>query len=257
MDNVNYYPRMLLSIVEQRLLLNDPFMLFDIGCALGIDPVWRLFGDDLHAHAFDPQLEECTRLEAQENNPNVHYHASFVGLPLSDAFHEVALAAVYLCIFGRGSAEYLKQHRRRYKQAGSSSLGAGASLVPRIEWSNGVHYPFQRGKSQSQSLPPRMESTASTLSRSRSYGHDLEAAASSRDAIRRSNILGFMVECSFAGSGQSNENSFRNVDVFMQQNGFFAVRVRTETVRRAWLYRPRFCILRFIKPYQVNRSGVT
>ena len=65
LDNVNYYPKMLLSVAERRLLSSDPFMLFDVGCALGIDPVWRFFGDDLHACAFDAQEEECAKLEAR------------------------------------------------------------------------------------------------------------------------------------------------------------------------------------------------
>ncbi len=58
MDNVNPDPKMLLKVVELRLIADDPFMLFDIACALGLDPAWRLFRDDLSAHGFDPQHEE-------------------------------------------------------------------------------------------------------------------------------------------------------------------------------------------------------
>ena len=90
MDNVNYSPKMLPRLVNDRVFASDPFTLIDIGCAMGIDTSWRLFGDDLRAHAFDPQENECARLTAQEKNHNVQYHASFVGLPPEHAFHKQA-----------------------------------------------------------------------------------------------------------------------------------------------------------------------
>ena len=204
MDNVNYYPRMLLSIVEQRLLSSDPFMLFDIGCALGIDPVWRFFGDDLHAHAFDPQLEECTKLEAQENNPNVHYHASFVGLPPSDPFHEAALAAAAPSYFLTGaqlnrSSTYAANRRKRARAA--SVPAPASSLESTEQWSA---RPLSTGKISIAEFAADNGINNIDFVKIDTDGHDLEAAASSREAIRRSNILGFMVECFFAGSGQSN-----------------------------------------------------
>ena len=68
MDHVNYQSLMLRHIVTERLIASDPFTLFDVGCSLGIDPVWRFFGEDLHAHGFDPlkdEIEELTRTIAE------------------------------------------------------------------------------------------------------------------------------------------------------------------------------------------------
>ena len=47
-----------------------------------------------------------------------------------------------------------------------------------------------------------------------------------------------MVEFFFAGSGQSNENSFRNVDAFMHQNGFVLYTLTASRYSRAPLPAP-------------------
>ena len=58
MDNVNYSTKLLPVIVRSRALEQDPFILLDVGCGMGLDPAWRLFEPDLHAHGFDPQIAE-------------------------------------------------------------------------------------------------------------------------------------------------------------------------------------------------------
>ena len=55
-----------------------PFTLLDIGCSGGIDGAWRLFDRNLRALAFDPNLEECKRLEQAETLKNVTYLPAFV-----------------------------------------------------------------------------------------------------------------------------------------------------------------------------------
>jgi hypothetical protein len=52
----------------------------DVGCSRGIDAVWRVFEPDLSVHAFDPDLEECERLQSAEKNPEVRYVPGFVGI---------------------------------------------------------------------------------------------------------------------------------------------------------------------------------
>src|SRR5689334_20580118 len=80
MENVNYDPPFLQHVVSTHLLGDATFTLIDVGCALGIDPAWRLFGPHLRAYGFDPQSDECQRLQSHEENPHVRYIASFVGL---------------------------------------------------------------------------------------------------------------------------------------------------------------------------------
>lgn len=57
----------------------ERFVLVDVGCSGGIDGNWRNFGDRLTAFAFEPNLEECSRLQAEESWPHVEYVPAFVG----------------------------------------------------------------------------------------------------------------------------------------------------------------------------------
>ena len=256
MDNVNYNPKMLLRVVGDRLLAADPFVLFDSGGGLGIDPAWRFFADDLHAHAFDPQEEECAKLEREEKNGNVHYHAAFVGLSPDDAFHKSratseGAARSYFAPsaqMARGSsyaANLLKQQR--------AVAPPSSSLESTEQWS---HTDLSSRTVSIGDFAVERDVTSIDFIKIDTDGRDLEAAASCRGVIRSANILGFMVECFFTGSDDATENSFHNVDAFMQRK-----RVRALWVdHRALLTRGaarRFSTRPCIKPFQVSRSGVT
>ena len=62
-----------------RSLSKEPFVLLDIGCSGGINPMWRIFGDRLLALGVDPNIEEVERLKAREKSTRVEYIAAFVG----------------------------------------------------------------------------------------------------------------------------------------------------------------------------------
>lgn len=61
-------------------LANVHFTVVDVGCSGGIGPIWRLFGKNLRAFGFDPDIDECKRMSAAEVLPHVHYVPAFVGL---------------------------------------------------------------------------------------------------------------------------------------------------------------------------------
>jgi hypothetical protein len=238
MDNINYNARMLHWVVEQRLLVGDPFTLFDVGCGLGIDPVWRFFGGDLHAHGFDPQEEECAKLSVQEQNRNVHYHPTFVGLPPSDPFHAGREAArstrrSYFdpgAHFTRGSS-YVANLRKQAQVA----ITPSSSLESTEQWSARR---LATGKIALSHFIDEQRITNVDFVKIDTDGGDLEAAASCQSAIRRATILGFMIECCFTGSQDPTENSFHNVDAFMRRNGFVLYALTANRYSRAALPAP-------------------
>ena len=93
MSNLNQHAHVLGHLVARDVFRTDPFVLIDVGYALGIEPTWRLFGEYLVAHGFDAQVDECARLRSFEEHPNVTYHATFVGLPEGHPFHSTRRAA--------------------------------------------------------------------------------------------------------------------------------------------------------------------
>jgi hypothetical protein len=238
MDNVNYHPRLLLRVVNDRLLAGDPFMLFDIGCGLGLDPVWRFFADHLHAHAFDPQQAECAKLAGQEKNSHVRYHAAFVGLPPGDAFHAGRAQP------GPHAAEYFSPSAQMIR---GSSFAANArkpqpasheppsSLESTEQWSSGR---LSTRTIAIDEFVAEHDIANIDFVKIDTDGRDLEAAFSCRAAIRRTGILGFMVECFFTGSRDATENSFHNVDAFMRENGFVLYALTANKYSRAALPAP-------------------
>lgn len=61
-------------------LASERFTLVDVGCAGGIEPAWRVFGERLRAVGFDASGAECRRLASEEKNPDVYYVAGFANV---------------------------------------------------------------------------------------------------------------------------------------------------------------------------------
>ena len=226
---------MLLKVVGERVLAADPFVLVDVGCALGIDPVWRLFGDDLRAYGFDPQVDECRRLAEAEQNPHVSYHAAFVGLPDDHPFHEqrsreAAATAAYFDPITRSSA-YAAIARRGPAGAGTASSPQEAA----DEWERQLLSTEKIGVSE---FVRRSALASVDFVKVDTQGADLEVAISADDAIRDVGILGFLIETWYTGSHHETANSFHNVDRLMKRHGFLLFDVTMNRYSRAVLPAP-------------------
>jgi FkbM family methyltransferase len=61
-------------------ILQEPFVLIDIGVQAGEHPRWHLLGDHLVVHGFDPIEEVIDELQRQNiGHPNRHYHWLAIG----------------------------------------------------------------------------------------------------------------------------------------------------------------------------------
>ena len=253
MDHINYQCSMLRYVVRERLIASDPFLLFDIGCALGIDPVWRFFGEDLHAHGFDPLKDEIEELTRHEANPNVHYHATFVGLPPSDPFHVARPASTSGMYFTWGSqlARSSSIYAARLRKQSQSEPPVAAPAVEPASLSPAERRAASVAAAEQWAAQPLATQTIALSEfagqhgitnvdfvKTDTDGRDLEALASCEPLIRRVGILGFMVECFFNGSQDPTENSFHNVDAFMRRNGFLLYALSANRYSRATLPAP-------------------
>src|SRR5436190_10185036 len=68
-----------LSLVAASLR-QERFTLVDVGCAGGLEPLWRGFGNRLRAVGFDAIVDEVERLKREETAPDIHYIAGFTDL---------------------------------------------------------------------------------------------------------------------------------------------------------------------------------
>jgi len=65
-------PPMTRRLVEARAFAEDPLIVVDVGARGGIEWFWKAFGDDIRTIAFEPDPEECARLQAAAEK-NVTY----------------------------------------------------------------------------------------------------------------------------------------------------------------------------------------
>ena len=65
-------------LVEARAFAEDPLIVVDVGARGGIESFWKVFGDDIRTIAFEPDPEECARLQAIAEK-NVTYLPTALG----------------------------------------------------------------------------------------------------------------------------------------------------------------------------------
>jgi hypothetical protein len=214
-------------IVDSGALENDPFVLVDVGCALGIDPIWNVFGDHLHAHGIDPQVEEIGRLRSAERRTGVQYHAAFVGLGDDHPFRQIADVGEgggYFNPFGRSST-----FAALAKEAARSGAGTFAETS---EWHGG------NLAGERLTLDDFFDRTGLTnvdLIKVDTDGADLEVVLSAESSIRSRGVLGFIVEATYIGGSGTAENTFHNVDRHLKQRGYMLYNATVHRYARAAL----------------------
>jgi hypothetical protein len=197
-------------------LADVPFTVVDVGCSGGISPIWRLFGKELLAFGFDPDLDECNRLGAAESLAGVHYIPAFVGLPPN---HPIALR--------RGGNPYLQRNpwdrlavarslaiRDRLKPAMSN-----AELTALNQW----HRTTLADPEAPVYLPDFFRDRAIAdidFIKIDVDGPDFDILQTLADSLIELNVLGVGVEVNFFGSNDGAGHTFHNTDRFMRRLGF-------------------------------------
>lgn len=86
-DNIHYRPqiqldcRMIQVLVEELAFADFPLAIADVGVRLGFDRAWDIFADQCIQVGFEPDTEECDRLEAEyairksQNLPREQYES--------------------------------------------------------------------------------------------------------------------------------------------------------------------------------------
>lgn len=213
---------MLRDVAAGGVFDGDPFVLVDVGCSLGLDSIWRLFGDNLYAHAFDPQLDEIERLRRKEANPNVQYHAAFVGLPDEPP---APPDDPYFNPFGRTSA----------MQAVGQIAASGATFEETNDWSASGLATIKVGLGdflRTHGVP------SVDFIKTDTDGGDLDVLRSIEETIESLGVLGFMIETPYIGSASETVHTFHNVDRVMKRHGFLLAALSVNRYSRAALPAP-------------------
>lgn len=228
---MNYAPPMLAAVVQSGVLRDDPFVLVDVGCGLGIDDAWRLFEPHLRVHAFDPQVAEIERLARIERNQNVHYHAGFVGLPEGHPF------------LARRDAESSRDlafnpwSRLSTAQALASAADAAgpSDLEETNDWAART---LATEKIDLGAFLPDQGLVTVDFVKSDTDGGDFEVLTSLEQVLAPLRILGLMIETPYTGSDAETTHTFHNIDRTLRAHGFHLATLSVNRYSRAALPAP-------------------
>jgi FkbM family methyltransferase len=192
------------------------FTVIDVGCSGGIDAIWRLFGSGLRAFCFDPNLEECRRLNAAETLPGVEYVPAFVGLPHDDP------------VIQRRGTRACTQRNPWNRLAVAATIARRAARQPdrtnrELTAENQWH--------RTELADPTTPLVLSEFLRDRAVadidvlkidvdGPDFDILQDLSQMLDECRVLAVGLEVNFYGSHEETDHTFHNTDRFMRAHGF-------------------------------------
>ena len=197
-------------------LESERFTFVDVGCSGGIDPAWRVFGDRLRAVAFDASVDECERLTAAEDHPDIKYIAGFVGLSPDHPFaQQVAGKPRYIRnVFSRTSAGrigILQKERLKTASLEEKLLHNAWGMTKLADPNKVVLVPAvlkEFGWSDIDLMKIDID------------GPDFEVLHSFDGQFDDLGLLSARLEVNLNGGSEAWEHTFHNTDRFMRARGF-------------------------------------
>ncbi|HEV8065829.1 MAG TPA: FkbM family methyltransferase [Acidimicrobiales bacterium] len=213
MDNFGQSTVLVRALASRGVFASHPFTLIDIGSRGGIDPAWKLFGSNLVAFGFDPNVSECARLQARESSPSIRYIPAFVGLPPSDPFRQRVGEQLWSRNpWHRLSASRSVESRRR-------SLAAVRGPKRDLTWDRDTY--VERGQTLVLSeFLANEEISEVDFVKVDVDGEDLVVLTSLQDHLGPWGVLGLSVEVNYFGSARPEDNTFHNVDRLLKSRQF-------------------------------------
>lgn len=211
-------------VVQYLTKISAPgeFTLVDLGCAGGIDQVWRQFGHRLRAIGIDPNVDEIKRLREAETLPGVRYVAGYAGLPEDHPFRR---AKGELGHWSRNpwsrlstakSIELLRKKELTSQQRTDANLWNDVDLAEKAQTLFVPEYLHRNNINSVDFLKIDVD------------GQDFDILNSFDTALGSLGVLGAGLEVNFFGSELPTDHTFHNTDRFMKAHGFelFSLSVR-------------------------------
>jgi hypothetical protein len=197
-------------------LSNEPFVLVDVGCTGGIDPSWRIFEPNLRALGFDPNVQECARLQREEKNRNIEYINAFVAIDPEHPFNKIKGDRQAWARHPWWRMAIAASNAQRAEKNKNASIG---QLTAINDWRQTdladsakpvILGPFlkQRGISSVDFIKIDVDS------------NDFEILNSLDAYVDDLGVLGFCVEVNWHGSDHPADHTFHNTDRLLRRLGY-------------------------------------
>jgi len=197
---------------------DEPFVLIDVGCSGGISDEWRAFEPYLHAYGFDPNIQECLRLQSAEKNDEVKYISGFVGLSPDHPFkqrwekekREFTTNSPWdrLAVARTSLLQKAKHAALDHKEKTEHNHWASMELAD----SDNTIFLDQFVRENDINSVDFIKIDVD--------GADFEVMHSLEADLKRLGVLGVVVEVNWIGTDHPAEHSFHNTDRFMRAAGY-------------------------------------
>jgi hypothetical protein len=193
--------------------LSSDFVVIDIGCSGGIDPVWRRLGNKLAAVGFDPDVNEIERLRKAEPSQKVRYEAAFVGVPPE---HPISQRRAGREPWGRNPWGRLAVCRTLEITAAKIDAATTEEKTASNQW-----HKTALAEASRIYLPDYLSSYDSIdFMKIDIDGDDFDVIQSMSDSFGDKRMLGVCAEVNFFGTDDPTQHTFHNVDRLMRRDGF-------------------------------------
>ena len=201
-------------------LKSSSFTLLDVGCAGGVHPHWRVFGQRLRAWAFEIDPAECARLQAAEPCREVRYVPGMVGIASDHPFRKA-----------RGERPPWAENNPWFRLSISRSVAIRAAAASASAASGHAAAAPEASKPEGIDLNRFIADNAIAdvdFIKIDVDGEDFAILSNLDSQWDALNVLGLGIETNFFGTDDPTENTFHNVDRHMKARGFelFALTVR-------------------------------
>jgi hypothetical protein len=173
-----------------------------------------VFGNHLRAYAIDPMLSEIESLKAAETNPNVTYHAGYVGLPED---HPIVRSR-------GGTGPVGNNPWSRLSTAWASELASKGND------DNDTKVRQNRWPETRLADPSTLMTLTEFIHKHQIDnvdfikldidGNDYFALVSCEEIIESHGVIGFMLEVNYCGTDSDTDHTFHNTDRFMRRHRF-------------------------------------
>jgi hypothetical protein len=198
------------------LLKGEHMSVLDVGCSGGIDPLWREFEPNLSVRAFDPNLEECKRLQSLERNPEVRYVSGFVGIEPDHPFLKLAGGRPF---WGRNPWGRLAVAASIHHQAQKRKSLTSRELTQINEWDK-TRLADPNNPIFLRSYLAENRITSVDFLKIDVDGPDFQILNSIGEGFDQLGTLGICLEGNWFGSAHPADHTFHNVDRYVRQFGF-------------------------------------
>jgi hypothetical protein len=202
--------------VAATALRAENFYLVDLGCAGGIDPAWRVFGDKLRALALDASIDECRRLAAAEKNSAVEYVAAFAGIARDHPFSKRREGREEA---SRNPWDRLSTAQTTQRNEARLKRSSDQQKIRESIW----YLTETADAAKPVSVPDLLRDRGVTnvdFLKIDTDGNDFAILNSFDGTFERLGILGARLEVNFCGAPDDTNRTFHNTDRFMKGQGF-------------------------------------